>query len=759
MQDLNKSHTDNTDFPYHLLFYELYNNGVHKNVFKKSPTKNFIIENLLAIDALECNGDCVRLKPHLLVGRLDVVTKNSKTNNVKDAQKRAFLSPFYTPKNIGISLDSKTLQKDFVLRNFPSNANKGDILIAKIRYLKQGKRAGVMVNKLVAEFITTIIPKVPINICVAIEHKGSIMGFALRERKLIALKASQKSLRALPKQAVLSVNIQTCEILEVLGVFENAMIDKDIVLKEYGIESEFSKECMRYTQSIEKSFKKGDKFIIDGSLYPHREDYTHIPFCVIDPKDAKDHDDAIYYDTKAKKLYVAIADVGEYVAINTPLDNDAKKRCFSVYFPDCVVPMLPFALSSGLCSLQSKEQRLALVWEISIKNGEMLNASLKEGIIKVKESFTYEKIANYIESNKFKKGLSWLKSYIAQVEKLRNKRLKMGYEFESLQAHITLQGNGEVASFAPKATSSAQKQANALSHSIIEESMLLANVASANLLVSISPQRAMYRIHQSPKPEKIAELLAYLRSFENTFTQGKDSKNTKKIVKKSSNSLHTEITQIQKVAKEFGLQQIIDWLIIKSQSKAVYSHIADSHFGLGFACYTHFTSPIRRYSDLCVHRILKAFLRGSNEVAYLTKNLEAIARELNAKEREIMRLYFDFLDLKFARFCAKNTHKITCKSVVIDEGPPSICVALDTIPEARITVESSNFGKFAILHLRIVGANIITREIIGEVIACESAGLSKQDKPKQKQAQKRHYKKPTRLNKHTKNKTKRGKNV
>ena len=758
---------NNKDFPYHLLFYELYTKGINAKSIKKSTPQHTIIENLLAIDALECENNTLRLKPHLLVGSLDIVAKHSKNAKntskpqSKDSQKKAFLSPFYTPTNIGISLDSKTLQKDFMLKDFPPNANKGDILIAKIRYIKQGKRAGVMINKLVAEFIATLVPKIPLGVCVLIEHKNAIVGFALRERKILSLKATQKSLRTLPKHAVLQVNMQTCEIIEVLGVFDNEAIDKDIVLKEYGVEQEFSHKCVEYTQNIEKSFKRGEKFIIDSELYPHREDYTHIPFCVIDPKDAKDHDDAIYYDAKTKKLYVAIADVGEYVAHNTLLDKDAQQRCFSVYFPDCVIPMLPFALSSGLCSLQAGLKRLALVWEIHINNGEMLDCSLKEGIIKVREHFTYEQVADFIESNTFNKELLWLKSYMTQVKKLRAKRLKNGYEFEGLQAHIRLKGNGEVASFTPKTLLDSQKQANALSHSIIEESMLLANVASANLLATISPKCAMYRIHEAPKPQKIAELFVYAKSFGNTHRQSNDSHLFKKDEKQSLNSLHAQITQIQKQAKILGLEQIIDWIIIKAQCKAIYSHIADSHFGLGFACYTHFTSPIRRYSDLCVHRILKAHLHKSNEVGFLSQNLCAIARELNIKEREYMRLWFDFLDLKFARFCAKNAPKLTCRAVVIDDSSPMVCVALDCIPEARIIVESASFGKLSIVHLRIIGANIFTREIFGEVIACESEGLPKQEKQThpQKITQKRYNAKSTRANKRAKTKIKRGKNV
>lgn len=761
MQDLAGSLSYHKDFLYHIFFYQLYTNGIDKNTVKKSSVQNAIVEKLSAIDALECKNNTLYLKPNLLVGRLDIVARHSKKHAgiQKDTQQKTFLSPFYTPKNIGLSIDSKTLQKDFMVKNVPSSAYSGDILIAKIRFIKQGKRAGVMINRLVAEFITTLIPKTPLGVCVAIEHKNTIAGFMLREKKIISLKASQKSLRTLPKHAVLRVNMQTCEIIEVLGVFENAKIDKDIVLKEYGVEQEFSQECVEYTKNIEKSFKKGEKFIIDSGLYTHREDYTHIPFCVIDPQDAKDHDDAIYYDTKAKKLYVAIADVGEYVAKNTPLDKDAQNRCFSVYFPDCVVPMLPFVLSSGLCSLQCGVERLALVWEIDIKNGEMISSCLKEGIIKVQESFTYEEIAHFIESNKFKKGISWLKSYITQVKKLRDKRLKSGYEFESLQAHITLKNNGEIDSFAPKNLSKTQQQAHTLSHSIIEESMLLANVASAELLYKISPKSAMYRIHQSPKPEKIAQLFAYLQNFGDSFVQQSDFQNIKKTAKKSLNSLHSDITHIQNMAKNLGLEQIIDWLIIKAQSKAIYSHIRDSHFGLGFSCYTHFTSPIRRYSDLCVHRILKAYLHNNNEVGYLSQNLEAIARELNSKEREFMRLWYDFLDLKFARFCAKNVPKLTCRAVVLDEGTPALCVALDTIPEARIIVQSCDFGRLSILHLRVVEVNILSREIFGEVIACERVGLCRQDRQKQPQRimQKRHKNLSPKT--HHRNKTKRDKNV
>ena len=626
----------------------------------------------------------VALKPTFLIGITELTLGKS------------FLTPLHPNHH-----------QDLIIKNLPRNVFSGDIVLAKIESIKQGKRKGVMRYKSVARFVCVLETRENLAICVLLQQRGTIYAFSLQNGQRLTPKASQKSLRALPPNCVITINLRSLEIQKVLGVLDDAHIDKQIVLEQYAIAQDFTPQSLLLAQSY------GTRVL--RAHYPHRRDYTHLGFCVIDPKGAKDHDDAIYYDCKSQKLYVAIADVSEYVSKNSVLDKEARERGFSVYFPDSVVPMLPFELSSGLCSLQKNRLRLALVWEITLQDGKAVDSRLYEGIIKAHEHRDYDSLDSLLDRDSLPQSLQWLKSYIPQVQKLRANRLHSGYDLHSPDVQIHLDSLGKVTHIS--------LEHNSLSHHIIEESMLLANIAAAQMLHTHAPI-GLYRIHQPPKESKISQLLYDMQELGAPIVRG---------------DLRTQIEEIQSWARERGEQfaQIIDTLIIRSFAKACYSATPTGHFGLGFSLYTHFTSPIRRYSDLCVHRILKSLLRDSKELEYLCANMESVAQELNLKQKAINRLERDFNDLKSVRYVlsllarqkSPSKKSLVCEAIVLDDYHHDDgfvrTLALDLIPHTYILVDCADLGtmdfidstnsleKFTTLRVRLTGADLIKREIYG----------------------------------------------
>ncbi|RDU58942.1 RNB domain-containing ribonuclease [Helicobacter marmotae] len=563
-------------------------------------------------------------------------------------------------------------------------------------------------------------------LCILEQKKGEIIALELdKPNSRIALKASQKSLRALPPHCVLKVAIASGEIREVLGVLEDPSIDQALALQS-ATPPHFSQEALNQAKALNAEVYK--------ELYPHRLDLSHLSFCVIDPENAKDHDDAIYFEPETATLYVAIADVSEYVSPNTPLDKEARNRGFSIYFPHKVLPMLPFELSSLACSLRPNHLALALVYILKLSpEGEVLQSELKESLIMPKASISYEQLQRFLDKECLneevcdrevldKKSLNngfldkdfkespntgskhllnhtshpipkdmqkWLKAYIPFVKAAKAKRLQNGYEFSSNEVELSLDSIGNISKW--------QKHTESLAHGVIEESMLLANTQSALLLATHAP-KALYRIHPAPKARHIAELLFSFDTLrENSLTPTKGLKNhsnnvphkNKSLRQKhhkplSNQALHELISSLQQSA-EPALRELVDSLIIKSFARASYACENIGHFGLGFPAYTHFTSPIRRYADLLTHRLLKAILHNAKSLAYLSHDLEAIANELNHKERQVALIERRFYELKALRHCQHllTTHSpLTIQALTYDSLH---ALPLDTLPPFPLT--------------------------------------------------------------------------
>lgn len=555
-------------------------------------------------------------------------------------------------------------------------AHLGDIVVAHLLSNKKSRQSAKILAVLEAANETSL---------VYLKRFGqAVLGVNIQNGLSLALKASQKSLKALPLGTLLKINNANNEITEVLGLITDPNIDEKISLAIYNKKDEFTPACQDEARAW------GD--VVDPSMYKERVNLEHLPFCTIDPDDAKDFDDAIYYDTSKNELYVAIADVSEYVSAFSATDKEAKNRCFSIYFPHKSVPMLPRTLSENICSLRPDEPRLAFTFKISLNDDlSVKKEELFSAIIKSKKRFTYNEVDKILENKSGceQRILDWLLPLHKITQRLKQIRLKKGFDFRSKELKMSLNDDGLIAS--------THFESQTPSHALIEDCMLLANKAAAKMI-----SKGIFRNHAPADIKKINFLLDDLAALG--------------IEAQYESDFALMIAKIQSKANELGIREDADKLIIKAQKRAEYSHTSSGHFGLGFETYTHFTSPIRRYSDLVLHRLLKAQLAKDDKLYnYLLEGIEATCQELNIKEREADKVAFDFMDRKFARWAEQNIGKdFICYISEISE--PLIARLDDELKGARIILPNFTCPLLSRVRVRIISSDIASAKIIGKVV-------------------------------------------
>lgn len=347
-----------------------------------------------------------------------------------------------------------------------------------------------------------------------------------------------------------------------------------------------------------------------------RIDLRALPLVTIDGEDAKDFDDAVFCSpTKSGgwKLYVAIADVSYYVAANSHLDKEAKLRGNSVYFPGKVVPMLPEILSNELCSLLPNQDRLCLVSEMLIsKEGKVTRYKFYEGIICSKARLTYTKVAKILAGESkhllasYKDLVEHLKNLQALYMALQKQRQQRGaLDFATVETKIIFDNLGKIQAIEPVTRN--------IAHKIIEECMLCANVAAAKFLQQ-HKLPGLYRVHEGPTADKLADLVGFLTELGIRFPKkGKPSP--------------IDYANLLAKLNQRPDAHIIQIMLLRSLCQAVYSAENLGHFGLAFPAYTHFTSPIRRYPDLLVHRQIKLVLHNKWQINKTAKTLEYLAKQ------------------------------------------------------------------------------------------------------------------------------------
>jgi len=626
-----------------------------KGIYKKDIPKFYrdLVDYLIEIKALKGKKE-LKLSSDYVVGSIDINSKGV-----------GFLTPH-------------TGKKDLLIEPEDLNgATKGDFVIAK-KVFKRNSRPKAKVIILLQKAFETIVAY--------LSYEPNPVLRNIKTEQKIEVNIKQKQLKKLPPNAVFKLDAYTNEIIEVLGVLDDAKVDEKISLALYNKKEEFSKQAIQEARSF------GD--FVDKSLYA-RVDLTHLDFCTIDPETAKDHDDAIYYDIEKRELYVAIADVSEYVYLNGAIDKEAVERGFSIYFPHKSIPMLPRELSENICSLKENEDRLALIFKIKFdKNNNVVNEELIEGIICSKRKYSYETIDTFLEGKGKKdkldeKILFWLLPLYEITKYLKQERIQNGLEFFSDEIRMELDENGKL--------KKVKIESETPSHGLIEDCMLLANKAAAKMI-----DFGIFRVHNSPKKKDINALLNDLIPF------GIDVKLEEDIIKTFKN--------IQQQAKELGIKKYIDRMIIRTQQQAKYEAFNNGHFALGFDRYTHFTSPIRRYSDLTLHRLLKSIIHNNKKFEkFILRNIESLVVKISDLEREAMKVEWDFYDRKFARWANDNIDKVV-KAIVIDTKSPPIAKIEDEIVGARIFLKKDNVSLLEKINVKITKVNIATTKIKGEVV-------------------------------------------
>jgi ribonuclease R len=449
-------------------------------------------------------------------------------------------------------------------------------------------------------------------------------------------------------------------VLEKLGNISDPKVDEKIVLAQYNKHDEFDEEVLKIARSFEP---------VNASKYPDRRDLRDLDFSTIDPVTAKDYDDAICWDDENSTLYVAIADVSEYIKPFGALDNEAIYRSFSIYLPHRSIPMLPRQLSETLCSLQPHVDRLAYVFEmkLNLTTLEVSESSVYEAIIYSKRRFNYEEIDSFFEGKlkaqnpEEERIFDALTKLRVVTDRLKEKRIKVGYDFRSTEIDMEIDEESNLV-----ATHEAEETP---SHALIEDCMLLANKEAAAQF-----DRGIFRIHEPPSQNKLQVLYQELAGIGMNIEIKETTKET--------------ITSIQDQARDMGLESEVDTLIIRAQMQARYAPLNSGHFGLGFEQYTHFTSPIRRYSDLIVHRLLKAINAGdTQEGSYVLRNIEALSMTISEKEREASSIENEFMARKYARWADNNIGK-EFKAKINATDPDVKAELRDEIQGARLFITS-----------------------------------------------------------------------
>ncbi|WP_028845140.1 ribonuclease R [Thermodesulfovibrio thiophilus] len=518
----------------------------------------------------------------------------------------------------------------FIPPNATMGAMHGDRVVARLEHRR--KREGRIIR---------ILERTVKRIVGTVEKSGPIFYIQPRKRNITQqIILAPQDMKVKPGDLVLA-EITTYQALNkplvarLLKVFEKPKTpkeDTEILVYEYELPK-------RFPQNVSTLSKEVADRGISRRQFKDRVDLRDLPTVTIDGENAKDFDDAVSIKKTRNGfiLWVHIADVSHYVTWNSPIDIEARQRATSVYLPDRVIPMLPLELSENLCSLIPKTPRLTFTVELHLDNSGHIKKSLfYPSVIQTAERMTYTSVKKILidkdkeEIKRYRALVSHFERMAELCEILKDKRRKRGsLDFDLPEPEVLLDIKGD-----PQAIIKAERN---LAHFIIEEFMILANEAVAEFLFSKNIP-ALYRVHEEPEANKIQYLTKIIRNLGVLKGDLKPS------------GFYEFIELIKGTPQE----EIVNYLILRSLKQARYSPENVGHFGLASRCYTHFTSPIRRYPDLVVHRILKEYLlkgKLSNEkteelkeilpdIAIHSSRMERRADDVERDAIQIMRVWF-----------------------------------------------------------------------------------------------------------------------
>jgi len=404
-------------------------------------------------------------------------------------------------------------------------------------------------------------------------------------------------------------------IIEVMGEHMAPGMEIDMAIRSYELPNQWPDELLEEIKPLKKE--------VPESAKQDRVDLRKIPLVTIDGEDARDFDDAVYCQKTPKgwKLLVAIADVSHYVQINSALDKEAQKRSTSVYFPEQVIPMLPEILSNGLCSLNPHVDRLCMVCELYInEEGQVTRSRFFDAVMSSHARLTYNEVAKMLVdgdkelAEKYKALMPHLQELYALYKVMRVSREQRGaMDFDTQETRIVFGAERKIEKIVPVVRNDA--------HKLIEEFMITANMAAARFLNSKKMPKLL-RIHEGPSADKLLNLKTFIGEL--GLSLGGGAKPTP-----------LDYMHLMESIKDRPDAHLIQTVLLRSMSQAVYSPELKGHFGLALDAYAHFTSPIRRYPDLLVHRAIRHCLQGKpvESFFYGVPDMVVLGEQCSAYER------------------------------------------------------------------------------------------------------------------------------
>lgn len=400
------------------------------------------------------------------------------------------------------------------------------------------------------------------------------------------------------------------KVVQILGNYADSGMEIEIALRKHKLPHEFSDAALKQAEKFPK--------LVQAADYKGRIDLRALPLITIDGETARDFDDAVYAEKQGVgwRLVVAIADVSFYVKPDDALDKEAFERGNSVYFPRRVIPMLPEALSNGLCSLNPDVERLCMICDMQIDAlGEVKQYKFYPSVMRSKARMTYTKVAEMLQNpqgetaQEYAHIMPHVQNLYGLFQLMLKQREKRGtIEFDTSETMMVFDDNGKIDKIVPTQRNEA--------HKLIEECMLAANVCAADFLLK-NEHPALYRIHEGPTPEKLEALRTFMGEV--GFGVGGGDKPQAK-----------DYGKLMKQIKDRPDAQLLQTVLLRSMQQAVYSPDNVGHFGLAYDAYAHFTSPIRRYPDLLIHRAIKAVLLGEK---YKAKDWNVLGQHCSMTER------------------------------------------------------------------------------------------------------------------------------
>lgn len=499
-----------------------------------------------------------------------------------------------------------------------------------------------------------------------------------------------------------------CEIEQVLGNVNDPGVDVLSKILKYNIDPIFPDEVDRAAEAAR---------VYAGESTDHRRDLRDVPYVTIDGEDAKDFDDAVFVEstnTGNTRLGVSIADVSHFVREDGILDQEAYRRGTSIYLADRVIPMLPEVLSNDLCSLRPNEDRLTLTCEMVIdESGKVLDYEIYPSVIRSAHRMTYNQVNRIFHGDvelaeQYVDVVGMFHQMRTLASRLKKARTKKGSVlFDTKESVFTLDEHGR--------TINVQARKMGISESIIEEFMLLANKVVAEH-VHWMELPFVYRIHEQPTEEKLRRLLQMANAL--GFR-----------VKGSTEVSHHELQKLIDAVEGTEAEDGINLLMLRSMQKAIYSETNLGHYGLAFDFYTHFTSPIRRYPDLIVHRLLRRYLfegdTTSDTVEYYRTKMPSIASQSSKTEQNAVHLEREVADMKKAEYISRFVGK-TYEGHVSSVTSFGLYVALPNTVEGlvHISTMSDDYYHYSDHLMMLVGERTKKMYKVGDHVTIRVTGAN-----------------------------------